>query len=131
MARLLFLQNIDYEFLGPMYISSMVKKHGHECELSIGQTLNDFKESLEKFKPDLVAFSIMSGSHSWARGMARQVKKQFSIPNIFGGAHPTFFPEFQSPRICQQWWHALLRMKAYSLNLVFKVKLNSVSHKNN
>lgn len=94
MARLLFLQNIDYEFLGPMYISAMVKQHGHDCELRIGQTLNDFRASLEQFKPDLVAFSIMSGSHGWAREMARQVKAHFNFRNIFGGAHPTFFPEF-------------------------------------
>ena len=72
----------------------MVKNHGHECELSIGQTLNDFHAIIERFKPDMVAFSIMSGSHGWARDMARQVKTYFNIPNIFGGAHPTFFPEF-------------------------------------
>jgi anaerobic magnesium-protoporphyrin IX monomethyl ester cyclase len=94
MARILFLQNIDYEFLGPMYISSMVKKHGHQCELQTGDHVNDFDDKIGSFKPDFVAFSIMSGSHDWALEMARQVKKRYNIKNIFGGAHPTFFPDF-------------------------------------
>ncbi len=94
MAKLLFLQNLDYEFLGPMYISSMLKNHGHDCELAIGQTFNDFKERIEKFQPDLVGFSIMSGSHYWAKNIAGKVKKEYGIKNIFGGAHPTFFKDF-------------------------------------
>ena len=94
MARLLFLQNIDYEFLGPMYISAMAKKNGHQCELLVGQKLKDFAAGIERFRPDMVAFSVMSGSHAWGLDMARQVKADYGIKNIFGGAHPTFFPEF-------------------------------------
>ncbi|WP_394747377.1 B12-binding domain-containing radical SAM protein [Spongiimicrobium salis] len=94
MAKLLFLQNLDYEFLGPMYISSMLKNHGHECELAIGQTFEDFKERIERFQPDLVGFSIMSGSHYWGKNIAGQIKEQYGIKNIFGGAHPTFFKDF-------------------------------------
>ena len=94
MAKLLFLQNIDYEFLGPMYISSMLKNHGHECELALGHTLEDFEEKIEKFQPDLVGFSIMSGSHYWGKNMAGKIKEKYGIRNIFGGAHPTFFKEF-------------------------------------
>ncbi len=94
MAKLLFLQNIDYEFLGPMYISSMLKKHGHECKLSLGNAIADFQETIEEFKPDIVGFSIMSGSHDWAKKIAGEVKKKYGIINIFGGAHPTFFQKF-------------------------------------
>jgi len=46
MARILFLQNIDYEFLGPMYISSMVKKFGHECELKTGQHVGNEQRAI-------------------------------------------------------------------------------------
>lgn len=94
MAKILFIQNLDYEFVGPMYLSSMLKKHGHSCDLIIGHKLTDFKERISNFKPDLVGFSIMSGSHSWALKMAREIKSEFGIKNIFGGAHPTFFPKF-------------------------------------
>src|SRR5579862_9339447 len=94
MARLLFLQDMEYEFLGPMYISSMAKTHGHEVRLAIGNTLDEFNAELSSFKPDVVGFSVMSGSHKWALGIAESVKKEFGVRNIFGGAHPTFFPEF-------------------------------------
>lgn len=93
MARLLFLQNIDYEFLGPMYISSMAQSGGHECRLLLGSTIQEFDHCITDFKPDLVGFSLMSGSHHWAIRTARQIKQEFGIPTIFGGAHPTFFPE--------------------------------------
>ncbi|MDD5436725.1 MAG: radical SAM protein [Candidatus Omnitrophica bacterium] len=94
MAKLLFLQDLEYEFLGPMYISSMLKGRGHKVLMRVGSRIDDFRDTISSFKPDLVAFSIMSGSHRWALDMARQIKKEYGINNIFGGPHPTYFPEF-------------------------------------
>src|SRR3990167_766212 len=94
MAKLLFLQDLEYEYLGSMYISLLLKKHGHKVLLRIGNKLSDFEQTISQYKPDFVAFSIMSGSQHWALNMATQVKKEFGIPNIFGGPHPTFFPDF-------------------------------------
>ena len=94
MARLLFVQNLEYEYLGPMYISAMAKAHGHDCQLALGHTIEELAPMLDRFHPDLLGFSIMSGSHMWAREMAGQIKREYGIPNIFGGAHPTFFPQF-------------------------------------
>ncbi|MEI7481110.1 MAG: radical SAM protein [Elusimicrobiota bacterium] len=93
MAKLLFLQNLEYEFLGPMYISSMVKAR-HECTLAVGAAAEDFAAVMETFKPDVVAFSIMTGSHRWALNIARILKEKYNVLTLFGGAHPTFFPEF-------------------------------------
>lgn len=94
MAKLLFLQNMDYEFMGPMYISSMVKKNGHSCELAIGHTPEDFASIFDSFQPDVVGFSIMSGSHNWARKIAKALKEKYGVTTLFGGAHPTFFQKF-------------------------------------
>lgn len=94
MAKLLFLQDLEYEFLGPMYVSSMLKKHGHKVLMCIGSRMDDFRSTISAFKPDFVAFSIMSGSHHWALNIARQIKKEYGITNIFGGPHPTYFPDF-------------------------------------
>jgi len=94
MARMLFLQNHDYEFLGPMYISAAVKQAGHDCRLSIGAKLKEFAPTIESYRPDLVAFSVMSGSHWWAMEMAQQVKKAYGIRSLFGGPHPTFYEKF-------------------------------------
>lgn len=94
MAKLLFLQNLEYELLGPMYISSMVKDHGHECRLALGKHLGDFAGVIEEYCPDIVGFSVMSGSHVWAVEIAGEIKEKYGILNAFGGPHPTFFPEF-------------------------------------
>ncbi len=94
MAKLLFLQNMDYEFLGPMYVSAMVKSKGHSCDLAIGHQVKDFEKIMTSFKPDVVGFSIMSGSHNWARKIAKELKEKYDIITLFGGAHPTFFQDF-------------------------------------
>lgn len=94
MAKMLFLQNMDYEFVGPMYISAMVKSNGHECELEIGHKPEDFQEIIEKYNPDIIGFSVMSGSHNWARKMAIALKEKYNVTTLFGGAHPTFFQDF-------------------------------------
>lgn len=94
MAKLLFLQSLEYEFLGSMYISSMLKQHGHDVRLKIGNRINDFRKIISTYQPNFVGFSIMSGNHQWALSIARQIKREFGVPNIFGGSHPTFFPEF-------------------------------------
>lgn len=94
MAKLLFLQNMDYEFMGPMYISAMVKKHGHSCDLAIGHQVKDFDKIMTTYKPDVVGFSIMSGSHNWARKIAKELKEKYDVTTLFGGAHPTFFQDF-------------------------------------
>ncbi len=93
MARLLFLQNLEYELLGPMYISAMVKEHGHQCRLALGKNIADFTPIMEEYRPDVVGFSVMSGSHTWAVDMAGEVKEKHGIMNVFGGPHATFFPE--------------------------------------
>jgi hypothetical protein len=33
MPEIVFVQNITYEYLGVMYISALLKKHGHQVEV--------------------------------------------------------------------------------------------------
>jgi len=94
MARLLFLQNHGYPFLGPMYISAALKRAGHDCRLAIGNKLSQFAPVLESYRPDLVGFSVMTGGHNWAAGLAAQIKRTYGIAAVFGGPHPTYYPQF-------------------------------------
>jgi radical SAM superfamily enzyme YgiQ (UPF0313 family) len=94
MARLLFLQNQDCEVLGPMYISAVLKRAGHDCRLAIGNRLKHFAPVITEYRPDLVAFSVLTGSQAWATGMAAQTKAMYGIRSIFGGPHVTYFPAF-------------------------------------
>lgn len=91
MARVIFLQRIWHEYGGPEIISANLKRHGHCADLFIGR---DAKAFLDKIQPnDIVAFSIMSGEHQWALDVADGIKKEKRVLTVFGGPHPTFFPE--------------------------------------
>jgi len=94
MAKITFLQNIRAEFPGVMYISAVLKKHGHSCDVVISTQTEDFIKALRKDTPDVVGFPLMSGMQGWALQVARDIKKIFpEIKIIFGGVHPTYFPE--------------------------------------
>lgn len=94
MARLLFLQDIEYEFLGLQYISAYAKTGGHDVRVALGGNAAAFERTIRQFQPHLLGFSIMTGSHRWAADLAEKLKARYGLLNIFGGAHPTFFPEF-------------------------------------
>lgn len=91
MARIVFLQRLYYEYGGPSIISAVLKKNGHSVNLLIGEKTRSFLNSIEK--PDIVAFSVMTGVHQWAIKIASEIKKEMDVLTVFGGAHPTYFPE--------------------------------------
>ena len=92
MARVLFLQRIWTENLGPMYLSSMARRQGHEVGLLIEDRSTDIS-GIRAFAPDLIAFSVTTGTHPWALQRARAIREQLDCPIIIGGPHATYFPE--------------------------------------
>ena len=94
MAKLIFIQNMDYPYLGLMSLSAMMKRHGHSCDVLIGQSAEDFIPVLKQENPGLIGFSVMTGMHQWAREISRRLKKEFPDKLIvWGGPHPTFKPD--------------------------------------
>jgi anaerobic magnesium-protoporphyrin IX monomethyl ester cyclase len=94
MAKITFIQNIRAEFPGVMYVSAALKKYGHSCDVVISTRKDDLISALRSNTPDVVGFSLMSGVQQWALRVAQDIKKEFpDIKIIFGGAHPTYFPE--------------------------------------
>lgn len=94
MARVLFLQTIQFEFTGVMYISAYLKRAGHQVDLLLeSEEGSDFYPKIEDYKPDLIAFSSMTGDHVRCLEIASEVKKFLNVPTLMGGPHPTFFPE--------------------------------------
>ena len=91
MARVIFLQRIWHEFGGPEIISAVLKKYGHEPELFIDKSPDTL---FGKIQPDdIVAFSTMTGEHHWALKAAGKIKNKIKVLTVFGGPHPTYFPE--------------------------------------
>ena len=92
MTRVLFLQRILTENLGPMYLSAIAKQHGHDCLLQIEDGKAD-NRIFDSYRPDIVAFSVTTGIHQWALKRAAEIKKHYNVKVIIGGPHATFFPE--------------------------------------
>lgn len=93
MAKVLFIQNIPFEFMGPMYISAMLKENGHDCRLLITKDNKNYLSELMDYNPDIVAFSVMTGPHLAAIETAHAIKQNINAMVVFGGPHPTFFPD--------------------------------------
>ena len=60
---------------------------------SLTNTPATVRISFDQYNPDLIAFSFMTGNRDWAYATAMKIKQRFDTPIIFGGVHPTLFPE--------------------------------------
>lgn len=96
-ARVLFVENqIDYEPQGIMSLSACLKEAGHEVALAIADQ-EDPVQIAHEFQPDILAYSVMTGSHTYYVDLNHQLRASLGdrrVFSVFGGPHPTFFPEF-------------------------------------
>ena len=109
--KVLFIYN-GAENIGIEYLSSYLKSKGHKTRLLFdpavfsGNQLIDNKllakifsvdELIVKkailYKPDIIAFSTFTGNYQWCLKMANDIKKQSTIPIVFGGVHTTAVPQ--------------------------------------
>ena len=80
--------------LGTTMIASILRKAGHDIDLFVVD--NKFEKTLkelEQFKPDIIGFSVISGSHKGYIKIAQVIKQRLNIPILWGGPHVTFFPK--------------------------------------
>lgn len=52
----------------------------------------EFKKTIEKYKPDLIAATCTSSDYPFLRALLKQIKKGYKIPVIIGGPHATVSP---------------------------------------
>jgi anaerobic magnesium-protoporphyrin IX monomethyl ester cyclase len=80
--------------LGITGVAAMLRRGGHAVELFVvGRRPVRTLEAIRAWRPDAVCFSVMTGSHQVLLDFARRLKQRIPVPTVFGGAHPTFFPE--------------------------------------
>jgi len=82
--------------LGIALLSALLKRLGYEVDLidtTFGMKDSEILLKIRKFNPDLIALSSISANFSYAVHIATLAKKQFLIPTIIGGIHPTVAPE--------------------------------------
>jgi len=92
--HLLFIvKEIDNEPHGILLISSVLKQAGHRVSLVVA-TEEDPLEAALRLRPDVVAYTVYTGPHTWYLELNRRIRAQLpGVFSIFGGPHPTFFPE--------------------------------------
>lgn len=94
--RILFIEAFlkTTEPMSVMLLSALAKQKGHQTFLfDFDQGRVNLSEVLEKIKPDIVAYSAMTGDHRYFI-KANEIVKDYDkkIFTIMGGRHPTFFP---------------------------------------
>ncbi|MBI3542106.1 MAG: cobalamin B12-binding domain-containing protein [Deltaproteobacteria bacterium] len=78
--------------LGIMHLSSYVKAESGVTDLCV--VTDDYLARIAEFRPDLIAFSLMSVDYPAIREAARAIKARYpKIPVIAGGPHVTYQPE--------------------------------------
>lgn len=80
--------------LGVMYLSSSLKKAGHETKIvnvDYGEAIN----ACYDFNPNFLAYSLTTGFQNKFIDLNNAIKKSFKkkVFSIFGGPHLTYFPE--------------------------------------
>ncbi len=103
---------IGWENISLQALSAMLKKHGHDVELVYDQALFDDKnylcikwlarlldqkakvlQRIIELQPDLVGFSVQTVQFREMLDLARELKKRYRVPVVFGGIHPHSAPE--------------------------------------
>ncbi len=80
------------QFLGIMTISGLLEKHGHHSEV-VEADYGAVAEKLRKKDFAIVAFSTMSLYCQAYLKLNGRLKETFQFLSVFGGPHPTYFPE--------------------------------------
>ncbi|HEY64386.1 MAG TPA: B12-binding domain-containing radical SAM protein [Caldilineae bacterium] len=92
-ARILFvLRKIDYEPQGIMQLAAVLKGAGHKVELTAASH-EDPVRAARRFRPDILAYSVFTGSQREYLSLNARLKEATGALSVFGGPHPTFFPE--------------------------------------
>ncbi len=93
MHILFIVKEIDNEPQGILLISSVLKQAGHRVSLVVA-TEQDPVEAALRLRPDVVGYTVYTGPHTWYLELNRRIKARLPrVFSVFGGPHPTFFPE--------------------------------------
>jgi len=90
--RVLFVQKyLPAEMVGIMYLSSALKKAGHEVRTQFVPEKH-WREKAREYAPQVLAYSVTTGDHVSYLELNRELKELTGAYSVFGNAHPTFVP---------------------------------------
>lgn len=92
-VNILFVEKkLRADKLGMCYLSSILKKAGHNVDM-IQDDVDNAEEYLDSHQVDFVMYSVTTGEHQWYIQRNKELKRQFDFTTVVGGPHFTFFPE--------------------------------------
>ncbi|MFP4081642.1 MAG: B12-binding domain-containing radical SAM protein [Candidatus Aminicenantes bacterium] len=107
-AHIALISLYSTDAIGIRYLSSILNNYGHKVSLILfkelylaadSMTLPTRKEYrflvdlLKRLNPDMVGLSLRSSYFKIASQITKKIKRELSIPVIWGGTHPTIAPD--------------------------------------
>ncbi len=93
MHVLFIIKEIDNEPQGILLISSVLKRAGHQVSLVVASEEDPVAAAL-RLQPDVLGYTVYTGPHTWYLELNQRIQAQLpGVFSLFGGPHPTFFPE--------------------------------------
>jgi len=86
------VREIDNEPHGILLIAALLKQHGHRVSLAVASE-EDPVDAVLKLRPDVVGYTVYTGTQRYYLELNRRIKSLLPVVSVFGGPHPTFFPE--------------------------------------
>ena len=80
------------EPFGILSLVPYLKRDGHQVALQEAEAPDVLARALE-FRPQIIAYSVCTGSQEYYLAFNRALKCHLDFIAVFGGPHPTFFPE--------------------------------------
>ena len=93
--RVAILNKLSFnEPIGIGYLSSYLKQHFPGIQIQFFDTDNFKISEVDSFHPSVIMYSVMTGQHQYYFNLNIQLKNKLKpFISIFGGSHPTYFPE--------------------------------------
>jgi anaerobic magnesium-protoporphyrin IX monomethyl ester cyclase len=95
--RILFtaylLRARNFQPLGLEYLSSSLKRCGHEVRLADASLPKKLLKTVAQWRPHVIGYQALTGTHRSLLQLNSLLKRRFTFVAIFGGPHPTYFPE--------------------------------------
>jgi anaerobic magnesium-protoporphyrin IX monomethyl ester cyclase len=93
-----FFQREWFAHLGIMSLAAILRGAGYSVRCFVASGERNLFAAVGRYAPDIACFSCTSGEHQWALALAQEIKERWQLFTVFGGAHPTFFPDIiQNP----------------------------------
>lgn len=89
--------------MGIIYLSAMLRKHGHETSIidtTFDMTDEEILEQVKAFDPALIGMTAVSSNFPYATHVAEMIKKNCDAPIAMGGVHATIAPEETIAKDC-------------------------------